>query len=153
MFVAKAGCVQHTYGLILPCFTLFCSSCLICLSVSPYFNNYIYISAVKVNVNNALTQISFNGTNFINARLMLYVFSVWPVAQPLVVEMEMHSVANLATLQTPLATFFPKKSPQTLFSPLLCKRKVLLSQNAHTHLSLSPSVCSVSVQHTHTLAH
>ncbi len=27
-----------------------------------------------------------------------------PVAQPVVGEMEMHSVANLATLQTPLAT-------------------------------------------------
>ncbi len=27
------------------------------------------------------------------------VFYVWPVAQPVVGEMEMHSVANLATLQ------------------------------------------------------
>ncbi len=39
---------------------------------------------VKVN---ALTH-----NNFINA--------VWPVAQPVVGEMEMHSVASLATLQT-----------------------------------------------------
>ncbi len=30
---------------------------------------YKYFSAVKVNVNDALTQIPFNGTNFINARL------------------------------------------------------------------------------------
>ncbi len=40
---------------------------------------------------------------------MQHVFSVWPVAQPVVGEMEMHSVANLATLQTILATFFPSK--------------------------------------------
>ncbi len=61
-------------------------------------------------------QIHFNGTNFINAWLTPRVFSVWPVAQPVVGEMEMHSVANLATLQTPLATFFPSKKAQTLFS-------------------------------------
>ncbi len=48
-------------------------------------------SAVKVN---ALTQTHFNGTNFFNARLTQRVFSVWPVAQPLVGEMEMDSVAN-----------------------------------------------------------
>ncbi len=52
-------------------------------------------------------QIPFNGTNFINARLTQRIFSVWPVAQLVVGEMEMHSVANLATLQTPLATSFP----------------------------------------------
>ncbi len=52
-------------------------------------------------------RVSFSGTNFINVRLMQRVFSVWPVAQPVVGEMEMHSVANFATLQTPLATFFP----------------------------------------------
>ncbi len=61
-------------------------------------------------------QIHFNGTNFINAWLTPRVFSVWPAAQPVVGEMEMHSVANLATLQTPLATFFPSKKAQTLFS-------------------------------------
>ncbi len=44
-------------------------------------------------------QISFNGTNFINLRLTQRVFSVWPVAQPVVGEMEMHSVANLVTVQ------------------------------------------------------
>ncbi len=48
-------------------------------------------------VNNALTQINFNGTNFINARLTQHVFSVWPVAQP-VVEKWRCSVAILATL-------------------------------------------------------
>ncbi len=69
----------------------------------------IYIRAVKVNVNNALTQINFNGTNFIHARLTQRVFSVWPVAQPVVGEMEMHSVANLATLQMPLVTCFSSK--------------------------------------------
>ncbi len=58
------------------------------------------------------------------------------MAQPVVGEMEMHSVANLATVETPLATFFP--------------REVLLSQHVHTPLSLSPYVCSVSVQHAHT---
>ncbi len=40
---------------------------------------------------------------------MQRIFSVWPVAQPIVGEMEMHSVANLAALQTPLVTFFPLK--------------------------------------------
>ncbi len=68
--------------------------------------------------------------------------------------MEMHSVANLATLQTPIVTFFPlfKKAPsdkslgfaQTLFSfwdslVLLHKRKVLLSQRARTPFSLCAS--------------
>ncbi len=75
-----------------------------------YIYIYIYISAVKVN---ALTQIHFNGTNFFNARLTQRVFPVWPVAQPVVGEMEMHSVDNLATLQTPLATFSLQKSAQT----------------------------------------
>ncbi len=36
--------------------------------------SYIIISAVKVN--NALTQIHFNGTNFINTRLTQHMFSV-----------------------------------------------------------------------------
>ncbi len=65
--------------------------------------------------------------------------------------MEMHSVANLATSQTPLPTFFPfKKSGQTLFSfwdsPVLPReREVLLSQRAHTSLSLSVRLlCSAS---------
>ncbi len=85
----------------------------------------------------------------------------------------MHSIANLATLQTPLATFFPlKKRGQTLFSlrelpVLLQEHEVLLPQRAHKHLylslsvsvsllsfcsahtSLSLRVCSVSAQHTH----
>ncbi len=91
---------------------------------------YIYISAVKVN---ALTQINFNGTHFFDARLTQRIFSVWPVAQPVVGEMEMHSVANLVTLQTPKPSFWE--------SPVLPReREVLLSQRAHTPLSLSLSV-------------
>ncbi len=105
-------------------------------------------------------QIHFNSTNFINVRLTQRAFSVWPVAQPVVGEMEMHSVANLATLQSPLATFFPplQKAPsdkslgfaQTLFSfwdslVLPHERKVLLSQRTHTSFSLSVSLhCSAS---------
>ncbi len=69
--------------------------------------------------------------------------------------MEIHSVANLATLQTPLATFIPlvKKVPsdkslgfaQALFSfwdslVLPHEREVLLSQHARTPLSLSLSL-------------
>ncbi len=63
-----------------------------------------------------LTKIQFNGTNFINAQLTQCVFSVWPMAQLVVGEMEMHRVANLATLQTPLATFSFQKSAQKVFS-------------------------------------
>ncbi len=68
----------------------------------------------------------------------------------------MHSVANLASLQTPLESFFfTKKSAQTLFSlqeSAVQPHKVLHSHHALTplslslSLSLSPSVCSVSVQ-------
>ncbi len=62
-----------------------------------------------------LTQIPFNGTNFINVRLTQRVFFVWPVAQPVVEEMEMHSVANLATVQTPLVNFsLQKKRPNLI---------------------------------------
>ncbi len=67
--------------------------------------------------------------------------------------MEMHSVANLATLQTPLVTFSLQKSAQTLFSfwesPVLPhEREVLLSTRVHTHISLSLSLflCVSSVQ-------
>ncbi len=82
--------------------------------------------------------INFNGTNFINARLTQRVYSVWPVAQPAVGEMEMHSVANLATLQTPLETFFPsKKAPKPYLISENCRYCRLLSQRAHTSLSLS----------------
>ncbi len=112
-------------------------------------------------VNNALTQIHFNGTHFLNARLTQRVFSVWPVAQPVVGEMEMHSVANLATLQTPLATFFPSKKRPNLVSEnhRYCARaRGSCSPSTRTHslslsplsplisLSLSLCVCSVSVQ-------
>ncbi len=86
-------------------------------------------------------QIHFNGTNFINAWLTQRIFSVWPVAQPVVGEMEMHGVDNLATLQTPLATFF-----QTLFSLWdsastdARARGLAFTARAHTSLSLSLSL-------------
>ncbi len=52
----------------------------------------------------------------------------------------MHSVANLATLQTHSETFFPfKKAPKPSFWVLPREREVLLSQRAHTPLSLSLS--------------
>ncbi len=74
---------------------------------------------------------------------MQLAFSVWPVAEPVVGEMEMHSVANLATLQTPLKIFFPfKKAPKPyVVSPALPREhEVLLSQRTHTSLSLSLSL-------------
>ncbi len=60
--------------------------------------------------------------------------------------MEMHSVANLATLQTPLATLFPSKKCPNLVSenhrywPRECEpRSCSPSARAHTPLSLSLS--------------
>ncbi len=67
------------------------------------------------------------------------------MAQPVVGEMEMHIVANLATLQNPLKIFFLfKKAPKTyVVSPALSReREVLLSQRTHTSLSLSLSFCA-----------
>ncbi len=56
----------------------------------------------------------------------------------------MHSVANLATLQTPLATFFPsKKAPKP--SHRYCRARSCSPSAAHTPLSLSLCVCSVSL--------
>ncbi len=53
----------------------------------------------------------------------------------------MHSIANLATLHTPLANFEDKKSAQTLFSLFSIRCKVLMSQHAlRAHISLSLSV-------------
>ncbi len=118
---------------------------------------YINISDFKVN---ALTQIHFNGTHFINARLTQHKFSVWPVAQPIIGEMEMHSVANLVTLQTLLATFFPFKKASKPYlvwespSTAAWVRGLAFTARAHTHtppslsLSLVLCVCSVSVQRT-----
>ncbi len=66
------------------------------------------------------------------------VFSVWTVAQPVVVEMEMHSVGNLATLQTPLATFSPFKKvaePYLVWELPVLPCEVLHFQCVHTHLS------------------
>ncbi len=61
------------------------------------------------------------------------------MAQPLVGEMEMHSVANLATLQTPLAIFFPPKKRPNLISEnhRYCASARSCSPSVRTHLSLS----------------
>ncbi len=55
----------------------------------------------------------------------------------------MHNVANLATLQTPLATFFPSKKHPNLVSEnqRYCRTSVrTCSPSASTHLSLSLSL-------------
>ncbi len=113
---------------------------------------YINISDFKVN---ALTQIHFNGTHFINARLTQHEFSVWPVAQPIIGEMEMHSVANLVTLQTLLATFFPFKKASKPYlvwespSTAAWVRGLAFTARTHTHTPLSLSLSlsfSASVQ-------
>ncbi len=49
-----------------------------------WFDRFASVCSSAVKVNNALTQIPFNGTNFINVRLTQRVFSVWPMAQPVV---------------------------------------------------------------------
>ncbi len=111
---------------------------------------YIYISAVKINVNNALTQIPFNCTNFINARLTQCLFSAWPVAQPLVGEMERHSVANLATLLTSLSLSLSlslSESAQFLFS--VRQRRVELNSVKHRYYvaCFSNFTCKYSQNH------
>ncbi len=77
---------------------------------------------------------------------MQRVFSVWPVAQPVVGEMEMQC-CQLSNIADPFSYFFPfKKVPKPSFweSPVLPhKREVLLSQRARTPLSLC--VCSASL--------
>ncbi len=65
------------------------------------------------------------------------------MAKPVVGEMEMHSVANLTTLQTPLATFFPSKKRPNLVSEnhRYCRASARsCSPSAHTPLSLSLSL-------------
>ncbi len=64
----------------------------------------------------------------------------------------MHSVANLLTLQTPLATFFPSKKRPHLVSEnhRYCRASARsCSPSARTHLSLSASAQFLS-QHAHT---
>ncbi len=61
------------------------------------------------------------------------------MAQPVVGEMEMLSVANLATLQTPLATFFPSKKRPNLVTDTAA-RGLALPARARTPLSLSLSL-------------
>ncbi len=86
------------------------------------------------------------------------------MAQTIVGEMEMHNVANLATLQTPLASFFPpKKAPKPYLvsenrqyscarscfpstrTPLSLSLSAQFLFSTHTHLSLSLSL-SASAQ-------
>ncbi len=117
----------------------------------------IYISAVKVNnVNNALTQIPFNGTHFINVRLTQRVFSVWPVAQPVVGEMEMHSFYQLSnSAADPFSNFFPlKKAPKPYLvseNRLYCRARSCFPRRA-THLCLS--ICLLSFcSHAHSRTH
>ncbi len=87
-------------------------------------------------------QIHFIGTNFINAALFFF----WPVAQPVVGELEMHSVCQLSNFADPFSNFFllKKASKPYLVSenrPVqLSERVVLLSQRVHSHLSLSRSL-------------
>ncbi len=60
----------------------------------------------------------------------------------------MHSVANLATLQTPLTTFFPSKKRPNLVSEnhrYCCASARSFSSSVHTHLSLSLSASAVSL--------
>ncbi len=67
------------------------------------------------------------------------------MAQPVVGEMEMHSVANLATLQTPLATFFPSKKRPNLVSEnhWYCASARSCSPSTRKHLSLSLCVSAL----------
>ncbi len=64
----------------------------------------------------------------------------------------MHSVANLATLQTRLAIFFPSKKRPNLVSETRQYRASArsCSPSTRTHLSLSLSLCVCSVQRAHT---
>ncbi len=69
--------------------------------------------------------------------------------------MEMHSVANLGTLQTPLATFFPSKKRPNLVSEnhRYCRasaRSCSPSARAHTSLSLSLSLSASALFNAHT---
>ncbi len=73
------------------------------------------------------------------------------MVQPLVGEMEMHSVANLGTLQTPLATFFPSKKRPNLVSEnhRYCRASVRsCSPSARTPLSLALSASALFSAHT-----
>ncbi len=81
---------------------------------------------------------------------MQSVYSAWPVARPVVGEIDMHSVVNLATLQTPLAIFFHSKKHPNLIQFLrivgTAERARGLAVPVHTHLSLALSLCVSSVQ-------
>ncbi len=76
-----------------------------------------------------LTQIHFNGIHFINVWLTQRTYSVWPVAQPIVREMEMHSVANLATFTDPLTASQKAPSDKSL---RVCPNLILFLRVAGT---------------------
>ncbi len=126
-------------------------------------------------INNA--QISFNCTNFINARLTQCIFSVLPRGLTRSWRNGDAQCCQLSNIADPFCNFSPQKSAQAVFSlwespVLLHEHEVLLSQHAHTplslslslslclsaqflfstrtHISLSLHVCSVSVQRAHT---
>ncbi len=110
-----------------------------CKNICYYCFN-VSFSAVKVN--NALTQINFNGTNFINARLT-WANRSWRNGDA--------QCCQLSNIADPFSNFFPfkKVSKPYLVSEnrpvLLSEREVLLSQHAQTHVSLSHSL-SASAQ-------
>ncbi len=104
---------------------------------------YIYIYAVKVN---ALTQIYFNGTNFINAA-RIFCLTHGPSRSWRNGDAQ---CCQLSSIADPFSYFFPfEKVPKPFHfwkSPvLLHERQVLLSQRTHTILSLSVGLhCSAS---------
>ncbi len=116
---------------------------------------YLFVQISAVKVKSALTQIHFNGTSFINARLTQRVFSVWPVARP-VVGIWRNGYAQccqLSNIADPFSDFFSlQKSTQTLFSfwesLVLPHEREVLRHSAHTTFPLS--LCVSSVQRAHT---
>ncbi len=59
-------------------------------------------------------QINFNGTHFINTWLTQRIFSVWPVAQPLVGEMKNAQFCQLSNIEDPFSVLFPSKKRPNL---------------------------------------
>ncbi len=120
-----------------------------------YIYIYIYISAVKVS---ALSQITFNGTHFINTRLTQRIFCLTrgPTRSCRNGDAQCCKLSNSAD---PFSNFFPFKKASKPYLVLIAGTAawgLAFPARAHTSLSLSlslslsPSVCSVSVQHAHT---
>ncbi len=123
-----------------------------CAVLSPYIYIYIY---TYILVLSKLTQIPFNGTNFINVINAAPIFSLtrgptrsWRNGDA--------QICQLSNIADPFSDTFPlKKSAQTLFSlresPVLTQEcEVMLSQHAHTPLSLSPCLLSFCSARAHT---